>query len=234
MQIDFGTEVRNAVVVGQDAEERGADIYLTVRVPPVVYTYELEERQQKCIYSATPPADWDGCDLDENGDGNPDHPGDPNWDEAGSTTWVLHYDAVADPLVLTPTSAWEFRAELTAESRAWILGELRTHYPNAVIVQSEWDLTQTDYFELTANTIDAQQRAIVRMQATCVPFVDPGVYDVIARFRTRGTRFVCPGTCRNVRADVGGQIIWADRTPPRILEAHKDLKVWMHDARLVQ
>ena len=234
MEIDFGSQVRNAVVVGQDPEDRGADVYLTVRVPPVVYVYEFEERQQQCITSATPPADWDGCDLDENGDGNPDHPGDPNWDEAGSTVWVLRYDAVADPLVLTPMTAWEFEAVLTPASRAWILGELRTHYPNATIVQPEWDLTQTEYYELVANHIDGQERAVVQMQATYVQFVDPGVYDVIALFRTRGTRFECPGTCRNVRADVGGQIIWADRTPSRVLEAHKDLKVWMHDARLVQ
>ena len=234
MEIDFGDEVRNAVVIHQDPEDRGADVYLTVRVPPVVYTYELEQNEEKCIHSATPPADWDGCDYDVDGDGSADHPGDPNWNEGTSTVWVIRYQAVPDPLVLMPAFEWEFKAILNSESRAWIMGELRTHYPNAYIVQPEWDLTQTQYFAITDNYIDADEHAVVQMETTYVPFVDPGVYDVVALFRTTGTRFVCPGTCRNVRANVGGQIIWVNRTLPRELEAHRDLKVWMHDARLVE
>ena len=76
--------------------------------------------------------------------------------------------------------------------------------------------------------------AVVRMQALYVPFVDPGVYDVVALFRTTGTQFQCPGTCRDVRVTLGGRTVATTRTEPRVLEAHRDLKVWMHDARLVQ
>jgi len=233
IHIHFGAEVLNPVVVAQDPEQRGADIYLTVQVPPVVYTYELEQREERCIHSDTPPPDWDGCDLDINGDGNSDHPGDPQWNEASESVWVTRDLAPPDRLVLTE-GAWQFRAILSDESRAWILGELRAHYPYATVVHPEWDLIRTRYFELTDNYVDGEQQAVVRMQATYVPFVDPGVYDVVALFRTTGTQFVCPGTCRNVRITLDGRTVGTTRTSPRVLEAHRDLKVWMHDARLVQ
>ena len=204
-----------------------------MQVPPVVYTYELEQQEARCIQSDTPPPDWDGCDLDTDGDGSPDHPGDPHWNEGSRSVWVTRHLAMPDRLVLTQ-GTWQFRAILSDESRAWILGELRAHYPNAVVVHPEWDLTATEYFELTDNYINGDQQAIVRMQATYVRFVDPGVYDVVALFRTAGTEFRCPGTCRNVRVTLGGRTVATTRTEPRVLEAHRDLKVWMHDARLVQ
>jgi hypothetical protein len=233
VRIDFGDEVLNPVVVEQDQEARGADIFLIVRVPPVIYTYELEQQEERCIHSETPPPDWHGCDLDTDGDGSPDHPGDPYWNEDGESLWVTRDQPVADALLLTP-GAWQFKAILSDQSRAWIMGELRSHYPYAVVVHPEWDLTQTEYFELVDAYIDGDRQAIVRMQATYVPFVDPGVYDVVAMFRTEGTEFVCPGTCRNVRVSIGGRTLTVTRTEPRLLEAHRDLKVWMHDARLVR
>lgn len=233
VHIHFGSDVVNPVVAGQDPDSRGADIFVTVQVPPVIYNYELEQREQRCIRSDTPPPDWNGCDLDTDGDGSADHPDDPHWNEDTASSWVPQHLAVPDQVLLSD-GRWTFRAILSEESRAWILGELRAHYPHAVVVHPDWDLSRTQYFELTDHYIDGDLQAIVRMQATYVPFIDPGVYELLAIFRTTGTAFQCPGVCRNVRVNLAGRTIQATRTQPRLLEARRDLKVWMHDARLVQ
>ena len=234
MEIDFGVEVRNAVVVGQDPEERGADIYLIIVVPPVIYEYEVEDQAADCIYSDTPSADWDGCDYDMDGDGLPDHPGDPHWTEASRSNWVVQHQIVPDRVDLQ-AGLYRFEAHLTPESQAWILGELRTQYPNAVVVEPAWNLPETPRFRLTANRLDGDERHLVNMETTYVPFIDPGFYDVLARFVTVGTRFVPPsGNYRNVKAKVDGQVRAATRTPPRLLERHELLKIWLHDARLVE
>ena len=189
--IHFGLDVENPVVVGQDPDRRGADIFLELRVPAVVYDYEVE-------YA---PGRW------------------------------ARGRQVATDFADLRSGRYRFQATLTARSRDWILGELRARYPNARIVRSNWDLARTDRFRVADNFVDGWQRHVVRMEALEVPFADPGVYRVWARFRTTGTRFTCPGRrCRNVRAN-GRR---GTSTPPQVLTGSRNLRVWMLDSFLIE
>ena len=189
--IHFGVDVDHPVVVEQDPDRRGADIFLELRVPAVVYDYEVE-------YA----------------------PG----------QWAPARQVVTDYAVLQP-GRYRFQANLTPQSRAWIRGELAARYPNARIVRPNWDLTRSDRFRITDNTVDTWGRHTVRMQAVEVPFVDPGVYRVVGRFVTTGTRFTPPAKpYRNVRANGAP----GTSTPPRVLMGTRNLRVWMLDSFLIE
>lgn len=199
------------VVVGQDPERRGADILVVICTRPAVF--EWTETVRWCQYSEQPVEGWDGCDYDMDGDGRPDHPGDPHWTEG--ERHIPHREVVPDRLDF---NTLRFTATLTGESQAWILGELARKYPGATVRKPEWDLIQDReaHFRLLQNYIDGQQRHVVVFQASRVPFLDPGEYTVEVRARTQG--------------------VWLHgmSSPPRLLTARVTLKVWLLDSTLAR
>ena len=220
--IDFGTDIKNAVVIRQDPDRRGADVYVTLRSCPVVYHY-VEKRTyttERCIYSATPPKDWNGCE--------PGHKGDKHWHKIVEThvKYIPRTETVKDPVNLR--DFWDLSAHLTRPSQQWISGELEARYYNAYIEKPDWDLSRIPTIRVIYNYYDAQGCNVVRIGVTRIPFVDPGWYDTVAEFYSTGTKFTPPPGVDIARWPV------FTATYPKVMRDKKPLHIWMWDETLVR
>jgi hypothetical protein len=220
--IDFGTQVKNAVVIRQDPERRGADVYVTLRSCPVVYHYVEKQTYttERCIYSETPPKDWNGCE--------PGHKGDRHWHKIVEThvKYIPRTETVKDPVNLR--DFWDLSAHLTQPSRQWIAGELEARYYNSYIEKPDWDLLRIPTIKLIYNHYDSQGCNVVRIGVTRIPFVDPGWYDTVAEFYSTGTKFTPPPGVTIARWPV------FTATYPKVMRDKKPLHVWMLDETLVR
>ncbi len=197
--ITFNPRIAHPVVVGQDPDRRGADIYVTAISCPEQYTFwEIEFIRVFCC------GGW-------------------------IVVPVLRENTISvpDPIDLRP-GRWSFEARLTSKSRQWIKGELNRRHPGARIVHPDWDLTRTRHFRIVQSGYMMNMCYKVVMEATKVPFVDPGVYRVEASFVTTGTHFRPPP----------GHIVIIPPprlfTPPKHFGDVKRLRVWMLDESLVR
>ena len=197
--ITFNPRITHPVVVGQDPDSRGADIYVTAISCPEQYTFwEITFIRVFCC---------------------------GRW----FVIPVLRRNTISvpDPIDLRP-GRWSFEAHLTSKSRQWIRGELNQRHPGARIVHPDWDLTRTRHFRIVQRGYMVGMCYKVVMEATRVPFADPGVYRVKASFVTRGTQF---------RPPPGHIVVIYPRrrsTPPKHFDDVKRLRVWMLDESLVK
>jgi hypothetical protein len=151
------------IVVGQDPEKRGVDLEFTITVPPTKVVYEelVEEEGGYCTveisYEGFCPKDkWVG-------------PEEPEFE------CVQHEVSYRESVVSAAA-----RASLTANSRAWITGELASRYPGATIKHPDWAWSngqggfQGDTY-------------IWRLTIPGVQVADPGFYSLDLSGLTSGT-----------------------------------------------
>lgn len=170
----------NPLVVGQDTQDRrGADIEVSITVPPVIFTW------YEAIYE-----DQEFCTTPVNG-GTPTCTTESVFKECRQHVEHLP-DAVA---------SLQATASLSGDSKAWIQSQLgQTHY-GAFIHQESFTLIPG--YGNWSGGCDGGGTCRATGTALRVPFADPGTFELRMRGMTRGTSFMgMPITQpRNLSAD---------------------------------
>lgn len=170
----------NPLVVGQDTQDRrGADIQVSITVPPVIFTwYEpIYEDQEICT---TPPTG-----------GTPTCTTESVFKECRQ-----HVEHLPDAVASVQATA-----SLSGESKAWIQSKLgQTHY-GAFVHQENFTLIPG--FGNWSGGCDGGGTCRATATALRVPFADPGTFTLAMRGVTKGTSFMgMPITQpRNLSAD---------------------------------
>ncbi len=182
------------VAVGQDPDKRGADVSGQVSIPPVIFTwYEpVYEEVESC--SAAGANDTPNC-TRPNG-----LPG------VLETDVVLKECKVHRENLPEQINTLNARAELSPESRAWIVNDLGSKWYGAYVHQGSFNLAQ--YGSMSKGCSGGTCTA--SLQALKVPFADPGTFNLTITAGTNGTYW-------------NGQQI----TPPRILSGKGQIKVYV-------
>lgn len=173
----------NPVVVGQDPEQRGADVGVQIQIPPVVLHWYEAEQHLECKK-----------DVQGNGDGCPGPASryDNNWDESKidnpqweeRTTWecIEHTQTFPDPL-----SVANVQVSLTGASRDYILNELSQAYPGAHLKHPDFG-----YQFPGPGSVDGAMNVIWQMVIPNIPVADPGDYVTTVSGWTAGTPVSAP------------------------------------------
>ncbi len=168
---------QNPLVVGQDPQKRGADVEISVRIPPVIYTwYEpVYQNVQVCRdLRDGEPADCrqTGTSLTE--DGKADH-------QRILVDCKHHVEYLPDPVVDVQAGA-----RLDPASKSWILNQLSGAYYEAYIHRESFNLVPG----LTAWSGGCSGGVCTASAlAGRVPFADPGKFDLSLKVQTAGTTF---------------------------------------------
>lgn len=170
----------NPLVVGQDTQDRrGADIQVSITVPPVIFTW------YEAIYE-----DQEICTTPLNG-GTPTCTTESVFKECRQ-----HVEHLPDAVASVQATA-----SLSGDSKAWIQSQLgQTHY-GAFIHQESFTLIPG--YGNWSGGCDGGGTCRANGTALRVPFADPGTFELRMRGMTRGTSFMgMPITQpRNLSAD---------------------------------
>jgi hypothetical protein len=170
----------NPLVVGQDTQDRrGADIQVSITVPPVIFTW------YEAIYE-----DQETCTTPLNG-GTPTCTTESVFKECRQ-----HVEHLPDAVASVQATA-----SLSGDSKAWIQSQLgQTHY-GAFIHQESFTLIPG--YGNWSGGCDGGGTCRATGTALRVPFADPGTFELRMRGMTRGTSFMgMPITQpRNLSAD---------------------------------
>ena len=165
----------NPIVVGQDSEERGADVTWEVRVEPTSYTYGVQV-----------PVMGDVC-VPWNGQGASSCTTSDNQIGMLQQT-IIRYDCEQRTQLFPETLNWvTASASLSQSSRDWILNSLSLHYPEAYL--------HNPYFSFTGNpgTGSLQGNTFVWvLSQTHIQVADPGYFDLGISGSTSGTPVSSP------------------------------------------
>ena len=171
------TAPENPLVVGQDPEKRGADIQVSVNVPPVIYTWfePIYEEVDVCR----------GLDAGETADCRQSSSSLVNDGKSDSELVLVdcrqHVEHLPDPVTSVQATA-----TLNPSSKAWILNQLSSAYYEAYIHRESFNLVPglaSWSGGCSGGTCTAS--ALVNR----VPFADPGKFDLSLRVQTAGASF---------------------------------------------
>jgi hypothetical protein len=200
----------NPLVVGQDPERRGADIQVSVSIPPVIFTwYRQVQDPPTCEYTAD--GDGEGCPgpgSQYDNDWVYTMENNPNYEVVeGEIHCIQHVEILPEPI--TDIQA---NAQLSPESRYWILNDLASKYYEAYIHQPRFDLLPG---MATVNTsYGGNGTCTAEAFIPNVPFADPGAFDLRLWVYTAGAVF-----------NWGGMTI--PITQPRALFAEDAMQVYV-------
>jgi hypothetical protein len=185
------TAPANPLVVGQDPERRGADIQISAEIPPIVLTwYEEVGDPPVCAFDGSGEAD--GCpgpsdQYEEVLDGNGEPiawgaymEGNRFWEASGGEIdCIEHVEVVPEPVVQVVA-----RADLSAESRYWIVNDLGSKYYEAFVHQPRFPLVP----DLAGFSTGCDGSGICSAEALVsrVPFADPGEFELRLWVYTQG------------------------------------------------
>lgn len=200
----------NPLVVGQDPEKRGADIQASVSIPPVIFTW-YEPVQDPPTCKSVSSGNGGGCP-------GPGSRYDNNWDPStednpayevvdGEIHCIEHVEILPEPITEVQANA-----QLSPESRYWILNDLASKYYEAYIHQPQFNLLPGV----------APVNAGCGGNGTCtaeafvpnVPFADPGAFDLRMWVYTAGTVFIWNGVAIPI-------------TQPRVLFTQDTMQVYV-------
>lgn len=183
------------LAVGQDPDKRGVDISGNVSIPPVIFTWfePVYENVESC--SALGFGQTSNCTRPN---------GQPGVLESQRELKECKVHRENLPERINTVNA---RAEISPESRAWIVNDLGSQWYGAYVHQAAFVLTR--YGQLT-NGCSGNGTCSASLQAMKVPFADPGTFNLTITAGTNGTYW-------------NGQQI----TPPRILSGDGQLKVYV-------
>ncbi len=175
------------VVVGQDPEKRGVDLEMSVRIPPVIFTWYEARPRQICQYAAN--GNGKGCPgpgrrYEAVIDGSGEHIAwsasmetNPNWKRTSTIECIPHVEIYPDYLNNLVVSL-----NLSAESRSWILGDLAAAYPGAKLKHPDWQFALHGPGSQTAGGTVTWSELIPNIQTA-----DPGTYAIHGSGSTTGT-----------------------------------------------
>ena len=189
-----GSQVAPAhpVVVGQDPEKRGVDVEVLIRIPPVIFTWYEAHRSTTCRYAGN--GSGSGCpgpgnryDAVIGADGkhirwSASMETSPNWRRSVETECIRHVEVFPDYLDYTVVNA-----NLSSESRAWILNDLAAAYPGASLKRPDWQFSFHGPGNANGSGSVNWSQLIPGIQVA-----DPGTYHLQAVGRTTGTLVSSP------------------------------------------
>lgn len=175
----------NPLVVGQDPEKRGADIQAQASIPPVIFTW-YEQIQDPPTCESTNSGNGGGCP-------GPGSRYDNNWDPSmennpgyevvdGEIHCIEHVEVL--PEAITEVQA---NAQLSPESRYWILNDLASKYYEAYIHQPRFNLLPE--MAQMSGGCGGNGVCAAETQVLNVPFADPGTFNLRMWVYTAGTFF---------------------------------------------
>lgn len=175
----------NPLVVGQDPEKRGADIQAQASIPPVIFTW-YEHIQDPPTCESTSSGNGGGCP-------GPGSRYDNNWDPSmennpgyevvdGEIHCIEHVEVL--PEAITEVQA---NAQLSPESRYWILNDLASKYYEAYIHQPRFNLVPE--MAQMSGGCGGNGVCTAETQVLNVPFADPGTFNLRMWVYTAGTFF---------------------------------------------
>jgi hypothetical protein len=167
------------VVVGQDPDKRGADINANVSIPPVIFTW------YEPIYEEVNHCNALGCKT-----------------RLEFKECRVHRENLPERI-----NTVNARAELSGESRNWIVNDLGSKWYGAYVHRGSFNLVQ---FGSLSNGCGGGGTCSASLEAMKVPFADPGLFNLSLVVGTNGTYW-------------NGQQI----TPPRMLSNRGELKVYV-------
>lgn len=199
------TAPANPLVVGQDPEKRGADVQVSVTVPPVIYTWHepLYKKENVCRDVAS----GETADCRQSSSSLVD-------DGKSDSVLVLvecrqHIEYLPDPV-----TSIQATANLNPASKAWIINKLGSAYYEAYIHRESFNLVPglaSWSGGCSGGTCTAS--ALVNH----IPFADPGMFDLSLRVQTAGANF-------------GGRRI----TQPRSFSANNQMRVFVTLTTLIE
>ncbi len=170
------TAPANPLVVGQDPEKRGADIQVTVSIPPVIYTwYEpIYKKEDTCRDLGTGEvADCRQSETSKVNDGKKDS-------ELVLVDCKQHIEHLPEPITSVQASA-----QLNAASRAWILNQLAGQYYEAYVHRDKFNLIPgLGSYSSGCSGGTCTASALVQR----IPFADPGTFDLSLKVQTAGAK----------------------------------------------
>lgn len=187
------TAPNNPLVVGQDTQERrGADVQVSVTIPPVIFTWYEAIYEERDVCRSPGAGEIPNC-KQGSGTGPDDGVSDTEQVFKECRQHIEHLpDAVA---------SLQVTASLSADSKAWIVSKLgQTHY-GAFVHQESFTLIPG--IGTWSGGCDGGGTCTAVGNALRIPFADPGTFDLKLRGTTRGTNFMgMPITQpRNLSAD---------------------------------
>ncbi len=199
------TAPANPLVVGQDPEKRGADVQVSVTIPPVIYTWHepIYEEVDYCRPFATGEvADCRRSTSSSVNDGKRDS-------QLVLVECRRHVESLADPVATLQASA-----TLNPASKAWILNQLSGVYYEAYVHQERFSLVPglASWSGSCSGGTCTATAAVNR-----IPFADPGMFDLSVRVQTSGASFA------------GQQI-----TQPRTLSGSGQMQVFVTLTTLIE
>lgn len=200
----------NPLVVGQDPEKRGADIQASASIPPVIFTW-YEQIQDPPTCESTSSGNGEGCP-------GPGSRYDNNWDPSmednpayevvdGEIHCIEHVEILPEPITEVQANA-----QLSPESRYWILNDLASKYYEAYVHQDRFDLLPgmaTVHASCGGNGTCTAEAFVPN-----VPFADPGAFDLRLWVYTAGTVFNWNGVAIPI-------------TQPRVLFMQETMQVYV-------
>ncbi|MDI6694257.1 MAG: hypothetical protein QME21_04365 [Anaerolineales bacterium] len=175
----------NPLVVGQDPEKRGADIQASASIPPVIFTW-YEQVQDPPTCESASSGDGEGCPgpgSRYDNDWDPSMEGNPAYEVVdGEIHCIEHVEILPEPITEVQANA-----QLSPESRYWILNDLASKYYEAYIHQPRFDLLPG----MAPVNAGCGGNGICTAEAFIpnVPFADPGTFDLRLWVYTTGTVF---------------------------------------------
>jgi len=186
------TDPSNPLVVGQDTQDRrGADVQISITVPPVIFTWYEPIYEERVICRDANIGELANCKKSSNSIAN----NGVSDSERVFKECRQHVEHLPDPVATVQATA-----SLSSESKSWILSKLgQTHYGAYVHQESFTLIPGVGSWSggCGGGTCTATGNALR------IPFADPGTFDLKLRATTRGASFMgMPITQpRNISAD---------------------------------
>jgi hypothetical protein len=177
----------NPLVVGQDPEKRGADIQVSVSLPPVILTW-YEQVQDLPTCERTNSGSGGGCPgpasrYDNSSSWNQSMVDNPAYDVIeGQIHCIQHIEVLPESITGVQASA-----QLSAESRFWILNDLASKYYEAYIRQPTFNLLPG--MGQVSSGCSGNGTCSAEALISNIPFADPGTFDLRLWVSTSGTAF---------------------------------------------
>lgn len=169
-------EPAKPLVVGQDPEKRGADVNVSVSIPPVIHTWYERVEKKKDVCRDASATEISNCITASGGRGVKD-------EEVVGYECRQHIDRYEEPI--TKLTA---QASLDAASRVWITTGLAGKWYGATLKHPDFSLVPglSQYQSGCSGTCSAS--AFIQK----IQFADPGTYNLTLNVQTAGTPFTRP------------------------------------------
>jgi hypothetical protein len=169
-------EPAKPLVVGQDPEKRGADVRLSVSIPPLIHTWYERVEKKEDVCRAPNAGETTNCTTASGSRGVKN-------EEVVGYECRQHVDQYQEPI--TKLTA---QASLDAASRVWITTGLAGKWYGATLKHPDFNLVPglAKYQTSCSGTCSAS--AFIQK----IPFADPGTYNLTLNVQTAGTPFTRP------------------------------------------